>query len=120
MVSGRNIIETAVRMSPADLSVLLSALKQSPDDDVKLTTVAGSDNHTLWSLMAEKGWLLDRGNPSPKLPIPMTAFSIVAEARSHVHAVAITCYEGLRQGMAPEEIIAFGEGKPEPRLAHLL
>jgi hypothetical protein len=120
MVTGRKIVETAAGMNLADLSVLLSALQHTAEDDVKLTTVAGSDNHTLWTLMVEKGWLLDRGNPNPNLPISMTAFSIVPEARNHVHAVAITCYEGLRQGMTPEEIIAFGEGKSEPRLAHLL
>lgn len=114
------IIETAVRMSAADLSVLLSALLQPEEEGVRLTTVEGSDNHVLWSLMAEKGWLLDRGNPQPSLPVPMTSYSIVAENRALVEALAITCCEGLRQGMTPEEIIAFGEGQPDPRLAHLL
>lgn len=120
MVSGRKIIETAVRMSLADLSVLLSALQRPKEEDTRLATVAGSDNYLFWSLMTEKGWLIDRGISNPDLPTAMASFSIVAEFRACVHAVAVTCYEGLRQGMAPEEIIAFGEGKPDSRLAHLL
>ena len=119
MVSGRMIVETAVRVSLADISVLVTAVMRPPGDEVRLTTVEGSDNHALWSLMAEKGWLVDRGNPQASLPM-IISYSLIEEARHLVGAVAVTCYEGLRQGMSPEEIIAFGEGKPEPRLAHLL
>jgi hypothetical protein len=119
MVPGRKIIETAVRLSVADISILVSAVMQPPTDDVRLTTVEGSNNHALWSLMAEKGWLVDRGNPQPSLPLSMVSYSLVDEARHFIGAVAVTSYEGLRQGMSPEEIIAFLEGKPEPRLAHL-
>jgi hypothetical protein len=119
MVSGRKIVEAAVQMSLADISVLLSAVLQPEVNDVRLTTREGSDNHTFWSLMAEKGWLVSQGNPNPSLPFPMIAFSIDPESRKMVHAIAVTCYEGLRQGMTPEEILAFGKGKPDPRLAHI-
>ena len=119
MAAGRQIIETASRMSLGDLSVLLSALQQPPGEDVRLITVEGSSNFALWSMLVEKGWLEDRGNPKPDLPVQMASFSIVPEGRKWIHALAIVCYEGVRQGVTPQEIIAFAEGKSHPRLAHL-
>ena len=106
-------------MGAGDLSVLLSALQQPPEEDVLLTTVKGRSNHLLWSLLVEKGWLRDRGNPHPDLPIPMASFSIVPDGRKWVHALAVVCYEGVRQGLDPEEIIGFAEGRSHPKLAHL-
>jgi hypothetical protein len=119
MAGGREIIETASRMSPGDLSVLLTALQQPAGEDVRLSTVEGSSNHALWSLLVEKGWLEDRGNPKPDLPIPMASFSIVPDGRKWIYSLAIVCYEGVRQGLTPEEIVGFAEGKSHPKLAHL-
>jgi hypothetical protein len=120
LVTGRQIIETAAQMSAADLSVLISAVQQSDDEGVVLITSAGSANDRLWHLMTEKGWMIDRGNPRPELPITMASYSIRPEFRPQVWAIASVCFEGRRKGMTPEEIIAFGEGEPDQRLAHLL
>lgn len=117
-MSGRKIAETAVRMSVADLSVLLTAVRRPAADNVTLMTLKGSDNYVLWSLMAKKGWLTDTGQPR-HLRRRMASFSIVPEYRHLVHTVAIICCEGLGRGMTPQEIIAHGEGKKDPRLAHL-
>jgi hypothetical protein len=86
---------------------------------VTLTTVEGSRNHALWSLLVEKGWLKETDAPPPGLPVTMASFSIVPESRDWVYALAICCYEGVRLGLEPEEIVAFAEGRAHPKLAHL-
>ena len=119
MATGRQIIETAIEMSMADLSVLVSATR-GPAHDAVLITTQDSANDRLWSLMAERGWLKDLGDPHPDIPVPMTSFSLLEEHRPNVQAVAQICFEGLRQGMEPAEIMAFAEGKSDPRLNHFL
>ena len=118
IATGRQIVEAAARMSPADLSVILTALQRPGDDDLVLVTSAGSANDRLWSMMAEREWMIPRGNPYPDLPITAQAYVINPDFVPHVAAIAWVCFEGVRQGMSADEIIAFGEGKDDPRLAH--
>ncbi|MET1112024.1 MAG: hypothetical protein ABWX67_10915 [Allosphingosinicella sp.] len=119
MPTGRKIVETAVRMSLADLSVIMSAFRAGADQPPVLVTAPGSDNDRLWGLMAEKGWLTRHEAAVAHLPMAMAAYAIVPEHGYNVETVAVFCFEGLRQNMTAEEIIAVGDGAFDERLAHL-
>ena len=69
--------------------------------------------------MAKKGWLRDKGNPNPGGPIELASFSIVDDFRGQIAAVAVVCFEAVRQGMGPEEVMALDKDPVDPRVAHL-
>ena len=116
MAKGKDIVELAARMSAADLSVIISAGYREVDEDFVLVTSQGSDNHRLWSMMAEKGWLEDRGDPKPDIPLPMASYALIYEKYKYPHTIASICYAGVVSGLTPEQILQLDDLEDPPEL----
>jgi hypothetical protein len=115
----QQMLEAMYAMKPADVSVMRSAVAMREPSAV-FVTARGSANDHLWTLMVERGWLVEKGDPRPDLPLDLVSYSVKPASWNKWAGFVVCAWEAFRNGMTPSDLIAVFEGKHDERLAHML
>jgi len=115
----RPMLDAMYVMKPSDVSVMISAM-QLGDRDAVFITPRGSENDRLWTLMVERGWFVDRGNPYPDMPFETASYSVKPESWNQWKGFMICAVEAFSNGMDVDDLMVVFMGGYDKRLARVL
>jgi hypothetical protein len=115
----RPMLDLMYVMKPSDVSVMISAIQRNERNAV-FVTPHGSANDRLWTLMVERGWFVDRGDPFPDTPLDTTSYSVRPGSWDKWKGFVICAVEAFRNGMDVDDLMVVFLGGYDKRLSRVL